>query len=72
MSICGSCKRPIIWAVTEKGKRIPVDVETVPEGNVVLEDRPGHAPLARVVGKGRGDRISHFATCPNAKEHRRR
>jgi hypothetical protein len=65
---CRSCQAPIEWAFTEKGKRIPLDRTTSSAvANIVL-DPDG---TARVVAAGEGDRISHFATCPNAGRHRR-
>jgi hypothetical protein len=67
---CRSCDAPIDWAFTEKGKRIPLDRTTTSSmvANIVL-DPDG---TARVVAAGTGERISHFATCPNAGQHRRR
>jgi hypothetical protein len=74
---CSSCHRPIIWCVTERQKRMPVDaVPPDKGGNVEVIPRKGiAAPLAKVLpvakqfGK-RGLRTSHFATCPNADRHR--
>jgi len=40
---CSSCGAPILWVVTQAGKRMPLD----PDGT------------------------THFATCPNADEHRK-
>lgn len=75
MSTCRSCRRPVRWAVTPAGKRMPVDPEPVEGGNLLLAlDDP---PVARVVDPAQlviddGQRfVSHFATCPNADEHRR-
>lgn len=78
-SACRSCGQEILWAVTAaKGRRIPLDPEPVPDGNVILvqvttgvteavvlraEDRPA-------AGKARY--VSHFSTCPQAAQHRRR
>ena len=46
---CRSCRRPILWAETEKGRRIPIDPQPVTDGNIVLHERPLHqAPLAIV------------------------
>jgi hypothetical protein len=75
---CGSCRRPIIWAITEKKlRRMPVDPEPPSKGgNVELIPRKGiAAPIAKVLNVtqqfGRtGLRTSHFATCPNAQQHR--
>jgi hypothetical protein len=66
---------------------MPVDVEPVADGNVEIVDRtrrPGDddwTPVVRVLKKGEGaslpgipapDRFkSHFATCPDADQHRR-
>lgn len=73
MPLCRSCRAPIEWAITEKGKRIPLDVAAAPssDGNIVVSETPGpQANLAIVVPVGEGDRISHFATCPQANSHR--
>jgi hypothetical protein len=71
-SSCRSCGKPIIWAVTPAGKKIPVDVEPVFGGNIALDrdhvdgemhatfDKPGQRRLYK----------SHFATCPKAETHR--
>lgn len=74
MSACRSCGAPLRWAVTAKGRRLPLDPEPAATGNVVvdatgaarvlspLEPRPADVPLY----------LSHFATCPDANIHRRR
>lgn len=73
---CRSCRESVIWCLTEQGKRMPVDVEPVPHGNLTLSDaRP--TPVATVVSKsgrepGRRLYISHFATCPKSNQHRRK
>jgi hypothetical protein len=83
VSACGSCGAPIRWAVTVNGKRMPVDDQPVPDGNIVLSDpQPGaYAPLAAyysppdeptLPGFEEPPRfVSHFTTCPNAAHHRR-
>jgi hypothetical protein len=50
--VCSSCNAPIVWALTERGKRMPVDAEPVEDGNVLLSHRgwPGAAPVAIVQG----------------------
>ena len=57
MSRCKSCNREIVWIKMKSGKAMPVDV---PALTVITED---------------GDTIkaytSHFATCPNANQHRK-
>jgi hypothetical protein len=57
-----------VWAVTAKtGKRMPFDAELSAIGQWRIEDG-----IATFVG-GEPERlyVSHFATCPNANEHRR-
>ena len=83
---CRSCNALIIWAVTEQGKRMPVNAGCVPLGNVGLFFRgPGQAPTAKVYSateaaqamasglklEGLPRYTSHFATCPNAGQHRK-
>jgi hypothetical protein len=52
---CRSCRAMIIWFKTEAGKNMPVDADTVRPEDEELE-LPRH--------------VSHFATCPNANQHR--
>lgn len=74
---CHSCGAKVIWAITTKARSMPVDAEPVKGwgGNVQLEERPGFAPLARVLNVtqqvGATDlRKSHFVTCPQAAKWR--
>lgn len=53
---CRSCGAMIIWFKTTAGKNIPIDAATVLPEDYTLE-LPRH--------------ISHFATCPQAAQHRR-
>jgi hypothetical protein len=77
MARCRSCGAEVIWAVTASGKRMPVDADPVPEGNVLLaDDGDGtvHAsvmPEAQALLTEEPMRLSHFVTCPQADEHRR-
>jgi hypothetical protein len=67
---CSSCGARITWATTENGKKIPIDAQKDLTGNIQLELRDG--VLTAIVGKnGTGHYVSHFATCPNAKSHRK-
>lgn len=80
---CSSCRAPIRWAVHETtGRRMPLDPSPVADGNVVVvEWRETSGVFALpVIGVGakaldravtRYRYTSHFATCPNAKRHRR-
>ncbi len=75
MSTCLSCHAPIVWALTASGKRLPVDPDPVAEGNLAIG--PEDPPRVRYLSKSdtvctsewRG--VSHFATCPDAKLHRK-
>lgn len=74
---CRTCDAPIIWATSESTlKAMPVDAEPSPAGSVQLIPREGRTPLARVIPAR--DRFaktlhtSHFATCPQASQHRKR
>lgn len=74
---CGSCRAEIIWAVTTRGKDMPVNFEPAPGGNIALDLRPGMAPLARVLTVaqqfGRTNlHLSHFVDCPQAPRWRKR
>jgi hypothetical protein len=83
---CRSCGADIIWAVTEKGKAMPVDPTPLPDGNIVLSMRTNQAPVAAIQTKESIEYLlaqakytgqehllfkSHFATCPNATKHRK-
>jgi hypothetical protein len=71
VSRCRSCGAEIVWAMHEfTRRRMPLDAEPIEAGNVALED--GVARVLRPNSPYQGPRyVSHFATCPNAKEHRR-
>ena len=56
-STCHGCQAVIYWIRTPRGKNMPVDTNV--EG--------GEAPTSERDGRG----VSHFATCPKAKDYRR-
>lgn len=76
---CSSCNGRIVWALTTAGRRMPVDLDPVEGGNVLLVERGGELP-PRAEVLGRADRPAegvltyraHFSTCPDAGAHRRR
>jgi hypothetical protein len=84
-AVCKSCKRPVVWAKTVDGKMMPLDAEpdparperhvpvTVECGGVEHEGSPRWEGPLRIVRSvpGRGNLRTHYATCPNAKRHRR-
>jgi hypothetical protein len=55
---CRSCSAPIYWVKTRAGKNMPVDADTATRGDTQFDPQAGH--------------ISHYATCPQAKDHRKR
>lgn len=60
---CRSCKAEIEWVVMPSGKRMPVDAKAKTM-ILVYHDRDGFNGETVQVHE------SHFATCPNAEEHR--
>lgn len=78
--VCRSCKAPVRWAVTDSGTAIPLDAEPVDGGNIRLAGArvPGGTPRAVIVPDARRAEfagelyVAHFATCPDAGQHRRR
>lgn len=76
MSTCRSCQAPIRWATTARGKAMPLDPRPTSDGNVVLDNQGAAVVLADEALAAMRDGgvplfTSHFATCPNANEHRR-
>jgi hypothetical protein len=51
---------------------MPVDRDPVDSGGNIRLEHHGDEVLAVYVQPGDGTHVSHFATCPNAEEHRRR
>ena len=77
MPECSSCGAVIIFAKTIKGATIPLDEQPSPRGNIVLSPEEGTAlvyngPAAIAPRYADEPRyFSHFATCPNADQHRK-
>lgn len=75
MSACRSCGAAIRWERTVAGKPIPLDPEPRDDGNLGIRD-DGRVYSLGTPGQGALDLgvprfVTHFATCPNADEHRR-
>lgn len=80
---CVACKAPIFFALSSKGKRMPIDAAERPDGNVILDgegpDPVTRQPIPRAVVLGKADTplgdppryVSHFVTCPNAGQFKR-
>jgi hypothetical protein len=57
---------------TAKGKWLPLDAAPVADdGVILLEQTLWGETTGRVVPRGTGTHIPHWATCPDADEHRR-
>ena len=74
MSACRSCGAAVRWEVTAGGRRMPLDAEPVPDGNVVVVD--GQARVltsagAELLTLDTPRFVSHFATCPQSGAWRR-
>lgn len=76
---CSGCGRPVTWVVTEAGRRVELDPDPHPDGNVVPVTVAGHR-RARVLS---GDQLPaegpawrrHASTCtesPAARQRRAR
>lgn len=72
---CRSCAAPIWWAITPKGRGMPLDPPgTHPEPNLAAwRDAAGILRASTTPPDGLTVTVttSHFATCPHADEHRR-
>lgn len=81
MSECRSCGAEIEWVVVSKsGKNMPIDVIPTDTGNIAklptTDAATGNKLVEYVMQGGMlGDHrelyVSHFATCPNADQHRK-
>lgn len=70
ITVCRSCGASIIWAQTAKGKDIPIDAEPAPDGNIALINGVAHVD-SLFLKSAQMHYKSHFATCPNASQHRK-
>jgi len=84
---CRTCRAPIVWALTQKGNREPLDFEPVADGNIEVVDwtrtpeEDEWTPVVRHLKKGELDVLpgfdvpdrykSHFATCSDPAKHRK-
>lgn len=71
MARCKSCSAEILWVKTSRGKSMPIDAAPVENGNIVLDARHQTVVVHGTPQDGL-NHLSHFVTCPNAHEHRRK
>lgn len=72
---CGSCRAQIRWFKTPAGRSMPVDVEPSEAGTIVIEEGIAVVSPAKAMGArnaGEDTYMPHWATCPNANEHRKK
>jgi hypothetical protein len=76
---CRTCGAEIRWVSTHAGRRMPIDAWPSKAGNVQLIADDGSV-VAEVLRAGRAVEararglelfVAHFATCPDAENHRR-
>jgi hypothetical protein len=74
MALCFSCGAEIVWYMTERGRKIPLDPDPTPDGNLILVEDIVRYLTAEQRKQPVTDRryISHFATCPSAEQHRKK
>jgi hypothetical protein len=74
MNTCRSCGQPIRWAKTSNGKSIPLDAEPHKfAGNILLHDDGTCVVMPKEEARNCPEPLyrSHFASCANAKKHRK-
>lgn len=72
MGTCRSCGAPIIWVPTANGKKMPLDAEPNPSGNVIIRDGALMVGAsAENVRDGEQLLMPHWATCPESERFRR-
>ncbi len=65
MARCKTCQAEIVWMLTSAGKRVPLDP---PEKRYVENLTSTHRGQVEVQDTW----LSHFATCPQADQHRKK
>jgi hypothetical protein len=68
MAQCRTCHREIVWGVTEAGKRVPLDP---PEKRYIRADLMAEHYATEDDYIMVETHVSHFATCPQADQHRK-
>lgn len=78
-ALCKTCKAAVVWVTTAKGEPMPVDAEPVRGGNIRLEGSAARPTAVYVQPLLESDEqkaaphyVSHFATCPDRDQHRKK
>ena len=69
MSTCRSCGDPVVWVKMASGKANPLDPDPTPNGNIIVDDK-GNGRVQTQYDQPGARYVSHFSTCPFAKQHR--
>jgi len=68
---CKSCGKEIRWYKTVSGRAMPVDAEPSEKGTLDISSGVAKTAVKGITLPGTPLHLSHFATCPNAKQHRK-
>ena len=78
MAQCSTCNASIIWVVTASGAKMPIDTLPREDGNIIFDGpTPDHVRVLKKTEQGDlfyADKqrfLSHYATCPDRREHRK-
>lgn len=75
MSACRYCAQPVRWVVTTSGRKMPLDVDPTPTGNVVIMNGMARVLTAdQLAQRGMPTErwIPHAATCQNKPRRSKR
>jgi hypothetical protein len=80
LSTCQSCGASILWVRTLSKRRMPLDADPKPTGNVVIVKHVNGGEVGVYLSGSNLEfysdikerYVSHFSTCPDAKTWRRR
>lgn len=72
LGVCRSCGQQIRWAKTHNGKPMPLDAVSDPDGKIIVINGVTVMADTVTVTPDTPRYTSHFATCPNAAEHRKK
>ena len=70
-SKCKSCGVEIMWLKTRAGKNIPVDIPKMEIIDGMLHGESANEAVTTAHEFNPDYMVSHFATCPHAKQHRK-
>ena len=66
IGICKGCGKKIVWAVTQEGKKIPLD--PAPPVYMLMRFHDENGRWVYRCDKGGTVFVSHFSTCPKAND----